>query len=138
MADIKTKPTGEDIEQYLNAIDDEKKRRDCAIIIELMSQVTRLEPKIWASSMVGFGNHHYKYTSGREGDTFLIGFSPRKQNLTFYGLAGFVGHEQLLEKLGKYKTGKGCLYINSLDEIHVPTLRALIQQSFEQKVNNNP
>ena len=136
MAENKTKPTGEDVKQFLNAISDEKKRQDCFTLMELMSQITGMEPKLWASSMVGFGDQHYKYESGREGDTFLIGFSPRKQNVTLYGLSGSEQKEQLLEKLGKYKTGKGCLYINRLEDVHLPTLSALIQQSFEHKVKN--
>jgi hypothetical protein len=87
--------------------------------------------------MVGFGDHHYKYASGHEGDTFIVGFSPRKQNLTLYILSGFDHEEQLLEKLGKYKTGKSCLYIKSLDDVHLPTLRSLIQQSFEHTIKIN-
>ena len=133
MVEPKARPTGEDVESFLSAISDEKKRRDCFTLLEMMRQITKTEPKLWASSMVGFGDHHYKYASGREGDTFIIGFSPRKQNLTLYILTGFEQEQQLLGKLGKYKTGKGCLYIKSLDDVHLPTLRSLIQHSIEHR-----
>jgi uncharacterized protein YdhG (YjbR/CyaY superfamily) len=100
-----------------------------------MRKATRTEPKLWSGSMVGFGDLHYKYESGREGDTFIVGFSPRKQNLTLYGL-GLTSIEQqapLLEKLGKHTTGKGCLYINRLADVHLPTLRKMIEQSYREK-----
>ena len=138
MAEPKTKPTGEDVEGFLNAINDERKRKDCFTLLDMMKQITKLEPKIWAGSMVGFGDYHYKYASGHEGDAFIVGFSPRKQNLAVYVLTGFEGQQQLLEKLGKHKTGKVCLYINKLDDVHLPTLRSLIQGSFEHMKQNNP
>lgn len=134
MAELKTKPTGEDVDQFLNGISDEKKRQDCFTLVELMRQVTKAEPKLWGSSMVGFGDHHYHYASGREGETFMLGFSPRKQDLTLYGLRGSEELDQLLGKLGKYKSGKGCLYIKRLEDIDLPTLRALIQGSFNRKM----
>ena len=137
MAEVKTKPTGEDVKQFLNGISDAGRRQDCFTLLEQMRQITKTEPKLWASSMVGFGDRHYKYESGREGDTFLIGFSPRKQNLTLYGLLGIDQKEQLLLKLGKYKAGKGCLYIKQLGDIDLPTLRELIQQSFAHKVQTD-
>jgi hypothetical protein len=133
MAELKTKPTGEDVKQFLNSINDEKKRQDSFTLLEMMREITRIEPKLWASSMVGFGDHHYRYASGREGDTFLIGFAPRKQELALYGLSGSEQKEQMLAKLGKYKGGTGCLYIKRLDDIDLPTLRELIRQSFEHK-----
>jgi hypothetical protein len=136
MAEPKTKPTGEDIDQFLSGIEDAHKRQDSLVLVDLMRQVTQAEPKIWAGSMVGFGNQHYQYASGREGDTFVIGFAPRKQDLTIYGLAIMDQPESLLNKLGKYKTGKGCLYIKRLEDIDLPTLRAMIQQAFEHKTKN--
>lgn len=132
--ELKTKPTGEDITRFLNEIDDEKKRQDCFTVLELMGEITKTEPKLWASSMIGFGEYHYKYASGHEGDSFIVGFAPRKQNLTLYVLSGFEQQEQLLEKLGKYKAGKGCLYIKKLEDIHLPTLREMIRRSFEHKL----
>ena len=135
MAEMKTKPTGEDVAQFLNGMDDEKKRADSFRLMEIMREITQTEPKLWASSMVGFGDHHYKYASGREGDTFLIGFAPRKGDLTLYGLRAAEDHEQLLEKLGKYKSGKGCIYLKRLDDVDLPTLRELIRQAFDHKRN---
>ena len=132
MAENKTQPTGEDVEQFLASIADEVKRQDCFVLLKIMRQITKTKPKLWASSMVGFGDHHYKYASGREGDTFLIGFSPRKQNLVLYGLGCLEKHPQaLLEKLGKHKVGKGCLYLNKLSDVHLPTLRAIIKRGFQ-------
>jgi hypothetical protein len=94
-----------------------------------MKQVTKAEPRMWGSSIVGFGSYHYKYESGREGDWFVTGFSPRKQNLTLYIMPGFESYGGLLGKLGKHKTGKSCLYVNTLEDVHLPTLKALIRQS---------
>lgn len=132
MAELKTKPTTQSVTDFINAIPDEGRRRDCFTILELMQKATRAAPKMWGSSIIGLGDAHYKYASGREGDWFLTGFSPRKQNLTLYLLGGFAEHDSLMEKLGKYKTGKGCLYINRLDEVHLPTLKKLITQSVKQ------
>ncbi len=129
MATLKTKPSSEDIEPFLNAISDTSRRQDCFTLLTMMQEVTDTEPKLWADSIIGFGEHHYKYASGHEGDTFLVGFAPRKQALTLYGLAGSKQQEHLLEKLGKYKAGKGCLYIKHLDDVDLPTLRELIQHS---------
>jgi hypothetical protein len=129
MAELKTKKTAASVEDFLAGISPEKKRKDAIALCDLMKKVTKLEPKMWGASMVGFGDYHYKYASGHEGDSFLVGFSPRKQNLTLYVMPGFDNYDELLSKLGKYKTGKGCLYIHSLDDIDVPTLRALIQRT---------
>jgi len=131
MAELKTKPTGEDVAQFLNALSDEKKRQDSFTLIELMRQATGKEPKLWRGGIVGFGDVHYKYASGHEGDTGIIGFAPRKQNLTIYLLSGFDGQEQVLARLGKHKIGKGCLYIKRLEDINMPALRELIQNSVE-------
>jgi hypothetical protein len=136
MAEPKTKPTGEDIDQFLSGIEDPQKRKDSLILVEMMRQITNTEPKIWASSMVGFGDHHYRYTSGREGDVFVIGFAPRKQDLTLYGLLGSDQQEPLLKKLGKYKAGKGCLYVRRLEDIDLPTLHTLLQQAYEHKMKD--
>ncbi|HYH95537.1 DUF1801 domain-containing protein [Hyalangium sp.] len=129
MAELKTKKTETSVEDFLAGITPEKKRKDAIAISDLMKKVTKSEPKMWGTSIVGFGNHHYKYESGREGDWFLVGFSPRKANLTLYIMPGFSNYDALLAKLGKYKTGKSCLYIHTLDDIDVPTLRELIKSS---------
>lgn len=137
MAELKTKQTGQSAEAFLNEIADEKKRQDCFTVLELMKQVTQAEPKMWGGSIVGFGNYHYKYESGREGDWFLTGFSPRKQNLTLYIMAGFARYDELMKKLGKYKTGQSCLYVKKLDDINLEVLKELIEQSVEHMVKTN-
>jgi len=137
MAELKTKPNDQSVEAFINSVADEKKRQDCFTILELMKQVTQTEPKMWGDSIVGFGSYHYKYASGREGDWFLTGFSPRKQNLTLYIMAGFEQYDALLEKLGKFKTGKSCLYIKKIEDVDLPTLRELVAQSVEHVANSN-
>lgn len=129
MAELKTKKTVASVDDFLAKVSPAKKREDAIALCELMKKVTKLEPKMWGSSMVGFGDYHYKYESGHEGDTFLVGFSPRKQNLTLYIMPGFDDYAELLSKLGKHKTGKGCLYINTLNDIDVPTLQALLKRT---------
>lgn len=129
MAEAKTKKTAASVDDFLAGISPEKKRRDALAICELMKKVTKDEPKMWGTSIVGFGSYHYQYASGHEGDWPLVGFSPRKQNLTLYLMPGFESHDALLAKLGKHKTGKSCLYLNTLDDIHLPTLKELIQRS---------
>ena len=133
MAKNKTIPNEQSVEQFLNSVEDERKRKDSFTILELMKQVTGMEPKMWGSSIVGFGSYHYKYESGREGDMILAGFSPRKQNLTIYNMSGFERYEDLLKKLGKHTTGGGCLYIKRLDDVDLPTLKNLIEESFKHK-----
>ena len=129
MAELKTKPNEQSVEAFLNSVEDEKKRQDCLTILEIMKQITKAEPQMWGSSMVGFGSYHYKYESGREGDWFVAGFSPRKQNLTLYIMAGFSRYDELLSKLGKFKTGKSCLYIKKIEDVDLKTLKELIKQS---------
>jgi len=129
MAELKTKPNEQSVEAFLNGVEDDKKRQDCLTILQIMKQITKAEPKMWGTSMVGFGTYHYKYESGREGDWFVAGFSPRKQNLTLYIMAGFSRYDELLSKLGKFKTGKSCLYIKKLEDVDLRTLKELIKQS---------
>ena len=132
MAELKTKVSDLNVMEFLKTVKDDQRRQDCMTIAEIMRKVTGSEPKMWGSSIVGFGHYHYVYASGREGDWFVTGFSPRKQNLTLYVMGGFAQHTALLKKLGKCKTGGGCLYINKLEDIHGPTLRKLIAQSVKQ------
>ena len=134
----KTKENEASVEAFLNGIEDEQRRKDCQAVAKLMQQVTKQKPKMWGSAIVGFGSYHYKYASGREGDSPLTGFSPRKQNLTLYIVAGFDDYEALMKKLGKHKTGKVCLYINKLSEIDVAVLKQLIQKSVEHMKKTNP
>ena len=129
MAELKTKKTDQSVEKFLDAVPDETKKRDSYKIPTMMKEISRKEPKMWGSSMVGFGDFRYKYASGREGDWFQIGFSPRKQNLTLYLTCNINQFQSDLEKLGKYKTGVGCLYIKSLEEIDLKVLKAIIRKS---------
>jgi hypothetical protein len=137
MAEPKTKLNDASVTGFLNRIADEQQRKDAFVILELMEQVTKAKPKMWGSSIIGFGEYHYKYASGREGDMPVTAFSPRKQALTLYVGLGAGQYDALLKKLGKYKTGKGCLYISRLADIHLPTLRKLIQTSFRDKMKSN-
>ena len=113
MAKLKTKERKTSVEKFLNSVKDEQKREDSFKILKMMKQISKAEPRMWGTSMIGFGNYHYKYASGREGDWFLTGFSPKKQNISLYMMADLSKYKDLLSKLGKYKTGKGCLYINN-------------------------
>ena len=130
MAERKTKPNGLDVVAVLNGIPDEQQRQDCFTIVDLMRNVTMAEPRMWGSSIVGFGDTHYTYASGRSGDWFLVGFAPRKQNLTLYiSSDGLDRYAALLQRLGKHSTGKGCLYIKRLAEVAIATLRAILARS---------
>jgi len=130
--ELKTKVNAASVEDFLNSVTDEQKREDCFEILRLMKQVTNEDPKMWGSSIVGFGSYHYIGASGREGDWMLTGFSPRKDNLTLYIMGGFDLHQDLLKKLGKHKTsgGKGgCLYIKKLDDVDKDVLKELVAES---------
>ena len=129
MAELKTQVTKASVEKFLNGIKDEKKRQDCYQLLKIMKKATKAEPKMWGTSIIGFGDHHYVYESGREGDWFLTGFSPRAQNLTLYMMGGF--DREALKKLGRYKTGKGCLYINKLADVDIKALNELIAKSLK-------
>jgi hypothetical protein len=131
MAAPKTKPTNAPVEDFLNSIEEESKRDDSLALLKIMKEVTGDEPKMWGPSIVGFGNYHYKYPTGTEGDWILTGFSPRKQALTLYIMAGFTSYEDLLAKLGKYKHGKSCLYVKKLADVDEKVLRKLISSSIE-------
>jgi hypothetical protein len=134
MAEIKTKPTSERVEDFINNIQDEQKRRDSFSILEIMKKASGEEPVMWGSSIIGFGNVRIKSpATGREVDWFRIGFSPRKANLSLY-LSGAVGiHAAALQKLGKHKTGVGCLYINKLSDVDLKILKEMIYATVEKK-----
>lgn len=129
MSELKTKATQASVAKFLGAIKDKQRRHDCETIIGVMQKATGAEPKMWGGSIVGFGDCHYVYASGREGDWFLMGFSPRKQTLVLYSMGHFAKFDTLLKQLGRHKLGKGCLYINKLEDVHLPTLQKLITQS---------
>ena len=137
MAELKTKPNEQSVEAFLNGVESETKREDCFTIVDLMKRVTKTDPKMWGDSIVGFGSYHYKYKSGREGEWPLVGFSPRKQNLTLYIMSGFSEYDALLENLGKYKTGKSCLYIKKLADVNMGILETLVKESVEHVAATN-
>jgi hypothetical protein len=134
MAEIKTKPTGEDPEDFLNKITDEQKRKDCFAIMKMMQKASKEKPRIWGNAMIGFGDKRYKSAAtGREVDWFLIGFAPRKANISIYFTMDIQKHAKQLAKLGKHKTGVGCLYINKLDDVDTGVLNELIVDSLTSK-----
>jgi len=138
MAELKTQPTDESVELFLNSVENDKKRTESFTILKLMREVTGSEPQMWGDSIVGFGKYKYRYASGRQGEWFLVGFSPRKRNLTLYIMSGFNGYDSLLGELGKFSTGKSCLYINKLEDIDMDTLRELVKRSVDHMIETNP
>lgn len=127
--EVKTKKNEASVETFLDSITDETKRKDSLALVEMMRKITKEEPKMWGSSMVGFGSYHYKGKGGGEGDWMLTGFSPRKGNLSIYIIAGFDEFKDLMPKLGKYKTSVGCLYVNKLEDVDQKVLKELISGS---------
>ena len=127
----KTKQTAASVPAFLNTVEPAEKRADARTIDALMRKVTGVKPKMWGTSMVGYGSYHYKYATGHEGDAMMVGFSPRKQNLTVYIMPGFSGYEALLARLGKHSTGKSCLYVNRLSDIDMTVLEKLVARSVD-------
>ena len=115
---LKTQRTAASVKMFLDKVPDERRRKDARTVSALMADVTGEKPAMWGPSIVGFGSYHYKYASGQEGDWPIVGFSPRKDSLTVYIMPGFAEYSELLAKLGKHKTGRSCLYIKSLDDVH--------------------
>ena len=133
MAETKTKPTEVSVKKFIDSIPDELKRADALAITEMMAKATKLEPKMWGSSIIGFGSVHYKYESGREGDICKLGFSPRKSNFAFYLPGGHPAYASELKKLGKHKTAKGCFYINKLAEVDKTVLQKIFEKGAKLK-----
>jgi hypothetical protein len=132
MAELKTKETEASVNKFLKSFKDEQLQNDCFSLIEIMKKITGAEPKMWGNSIVGFGNYHYKSKSGREGNWFYCGFSPRKQNLTIYlSMCDLSKQKDLLKKLGKHKTSKSCIYIKSLNDIDKKILKELLTKSIK-------
>ncbi|QEE18133.2 DUF1801 domain-containing protein [Promethearchaeum syntrophicum] len=129
MSDLKTKQTDKSVNEFLSKIEDPIKQKASRQILKIMKEVSKTDPKMWGESIIGFGNYHYKYATGREGDWMRIGFSPRKQYLTLYIMDGFDKYNELMEKLGKYKTGKSCLYIKKMQDIDINILKELMKES---------
>lgn len=138
MAELKTQENDQCVGAFLDRIEDARRQEDCRRLLSIMQEATGATPRMWGDSIVGFGHYHYQYASGREGDWFLTGFSPRKQNLTLYIMAGFDRYHALLAQLGKHTTGKSCLYIKRLDDIDLPTLRTLVAESVAHMAATNP
>jgi hypothetical protein len=129
MAELKTKENSKNVTEFLNGIENEIRKEDAFKLLELIQDITGEMPRMWGASIIGFGSYHYKYPSGREGDWFVSGFAVRKQALTLYLCFDLNKYTKYLEKLGKHKTGKGCLYIKSLDDIDMKVLKELIRES---------
>jgi hypothetical protein len=132
VAELKTKKTAASVTSFLDALPDPVQRADSRQLVKLMKEATGKAPRMWGPTIVGFGDYHYRSQSGREGDWFVTGFSPRKGNLSLYLMSGFDRHGALLAKLGKHKTSKGCLYIKTLEDVDLGALRQLIQASVKQ------
>ena len=134
LVEIKTKPTSASVEDFINNLKDQQQRKDSFVLLEMMKKATKEEPILWSNSIIGFGIKRYKSpTTGREVDWLRIGFSPRKANLSLYISVGIKEHAGALKKLGKHKTGAGCLYINKLDEIDLKVLKGMIDTSLKEK-----
>ena len=129
MAELKTKATTQSVSEFLNSIEDKIKIADCRTVAKMMREATGKRAKMWGTNIVGFGTYDYKYASGHEGSWPLVGFSPRSNNLTLYIMPGFSKFDKLMSQLGKFKTGKSCLYIKSLEDVDQKKLKTLIEGS---------
>ena len=132
MSKLKTTQNEADVNAFLDAVENPRRRADARQVLDLIQAVTGEPPKMWGSSIVGFGSYHYRYASGREGDWPVAGFSPRKQNLVIYIMPGFSDYGDLLGKLGKFRTGKSCLYVNKLDDVDLELLEQLVRESVKE------
>lgn len=130
MSKNKTTPNDNNVEAFLNNVENEQRRNDSFKVLKIMEEVTGEKPIMWGNSIIGFGSYHYKYESGREGDFMLTGFSPRKTSLTIYCMTGF--NDDVMKNLGKYKTGKSCLYVKKLSDINEDVLKDLIRKSINR------
>ena len=131
MSTLKTQENDASAKEFITTIEDETRRKDGLVLLDLFTRVTGEQPRMWGTSIIGFGKYHYKSErSSQEGDWPLVAFSPRKQNLTLYVMAQPQDYSGILDTLGKHKTSKGCLYINRLSDIDLPTLETLVKQTF--------
>ncbi|MBT8142037.1 MAG: DUF1801 domain-containing protein [Gammaproteobacteria bacterium] len=126
---LKTKVNDASVEKFLGSIENEQRKKDAFAVLDIMRSITRSEAKMWGPAIVGFGSYHYVYASGREGDWMQVGFSPRKNALTLYIMSGFSAYDELMQDLGKYTTGKSCLYIKKLEDVDIKVLKKLIRES---------
>jgi hypothetical protein len=134
MSENKTKPTTTAVHAFLDTIENETRRSDGYLLLDLFKKITGQAPVMWGTSLVGFGSYHYKYDTGREGDMLMAGFSPRKSNLAIYN-TGFIRYPEIMARLGKHKTGKSCLYINKLADVKIDVLRELLATAYEHMKN---
>ncbi|GJL92470.1 DUF1801 domain-containing protein [Hyphococcus sp.] len=130
-ADLKTKPTAMSVSSFIDAVENETRRKDAKTLLAMMKKVTGEKPKMWGASIIGFGTYHYKYESGREGDMLAVGFSPRKANMVLYVLGSLGDDEPLLQQLGPYKNGKSCLYVNALEKVDLGVLEKIVVKSYK-------
>ncbi len=140
MYEAKTKPTAASVTAFIGTIADEERRKDCRTLVALMKRVTGCAPKMWGPSIVGFDRYRYTYASGHSGESCVVGFSPRKGDITVYLLTGYEGAatQRLLAKLGKHRTGKACLYIKRLADVQLPVLERLVEQSVAEMRKRHP
>jgi len=134
MSENKTKPTSISVQAFVDALENETRRNDSYVLLDLIQKITGQSPVMWGTSIVGFDQYHYKYDTGREGDMPMAGFSPRKQNLAFYN-TGFKRYPEIMARLGKHKTGTSCLYINKLSDINLSVLSELITTAYQHMKN---
>lgn len=127
----KTRPTGASVTAFIDAVENDTRRRDARTLLAMMKKVTGEKPRMWGPSIIGFGEYHYKYESGREGDMLNVGFSPRKANMALYVMGSIAEDDPLRDSLGKYKTGKSCLYINKLEDVDPAVLEKLVAKSYK-------
>lgn len=130
-AENKTRPTGASVTAFIDAVENDTRRRDAKALLAMMKKITGEKAKMWGPSIIGFGEYHYRYESGREGDMLNVGFSPRKTNMALYVMGSIADDDPLRGKLGKYKTGRSCLYINKLEDVDLKVLEKLIAKSFK-------
>ena len=138
MSDLKTRPTDASVEAFIDAVDHPRRREDARTLLELMHRVTGEEPVMWGPSIMGYGSYHYRYASGQEADWPVVGFSPRKQNLSIYIMTGFEECDKLLSRLGKHKIGKSCLYVNKLADVDLDALESLVRASVAEMKRRYP
>ncbi|MBE2226406.1 MAG: DUF1801 domain-containing protein [Ignavibacteria bacterium] len=132
MTEIKTKATNVSVKKFIDAVDDEEKRKDSHVLVKMMEKITGEKPKMWGPSIIGFGKYEYRYESGHGGEMCVAGFSPRKAAITIYILMGFEKTPELLKKLGKHKVSKACLYIKRLSDIDLKVLEELVKMSVKE------
>ena len=138
MTQRKTVQTGSSVDTFIAAVENPRRRTDARRLLDLMGKITGEPPKMWGTSIVGFGSYRYRYASGREGTSLMVGFAPRKQNLVIYIMPGFSDYGELLAKLGKFRTGKSCLYVNRLDDVDSAVLEELVRESVAEMRRRYP